>query len=125
MPSLIHQEGQLTKLTFIPCIDASCSQENTKVPRYTVMFNPNNIAVKLQVDRDATQANGETSAPLTFKNIKPHDFSFEFIIDGTGSNGEAKKLCHRRLKNSSKLFMITREIITSLIMLKYYMEQYY
>lgn len=91
MPSLVLQDGQLTKLVFIPCRDASCSEEDTSIGRYTVMFNPNSIAVKLQVDRDGTQADGETSAPMTFKRIKPQDYSFEFVIDGTGSNGEAKK----------------------------------
>jgi hypothetical protein len=91
MASLTQQDGQLTKLVFIPCKDASCSEEDSAIERYTVMFNPNNIAVKLQVDRDGTQADGETSAPMTFKRIKPQDYAFEFIIDGTGSNGEVKK----------------------------------
>ena len=91
MASLLQQDGQLTKLVFIPCKDASCTEEDTAVGRYSVMFNPNSIAVKLQVDRDGTQADGETSAPMTFKRIKPQDYSFEFIIDGTGANGEAKK----------------------------------
>jgi len=89
--ALVQQDGELTKLVFIPCKDASCTEEDTAIGRYSVMFNPNSIAVKLQVDRDATQADGETSAPMTFKRIKPQDYSFEFIIDGTGSNGEAKK----------------------------------
>lgn len=87
----IQQDGQLTKLVFIPCKDASCKEEDTAVGRYTVMFNPNTIVVKLQVDRDTAQADGETSAPMKFKRIKPQDYSFEFIIDGTGANGEAKK----------------------------------
>ena len=52
MPGLIQQDGTLTKLVFIPCKDASCREEDTSIGRYTVMFNPNNIAVKLQVDRD-------------------------------------------------------------------------
>lgn len=91
MASLVTQEGKLTKLVFIPCKDAGCTEEDKSIERYTVMFNPNNIAVKLQVDRDETQADGETSAPMKFKKIKPQDYAFEFIIDGTGFNGEAKK----------------------------------
>lgn len=91
MASLLQQDGELTKLAFIACTDASCSNENTDVGRYEVMFNPNTIAVKLQVERDATQADGETSAPMQFKKIKPQDYSFEFVIDGTGSNGKPKK----------------------------------
>lgn len=91
MASLLEQNGKLTKLVFIPCKDASCKEEDTAVGRYTVMFNPNNIVVKLQVDRDTTQADGETSAPMLFKKIKPQDYQFEFVIDGTGANGEPKK----------------------------------
>lgn len=87
----LQQDGQLTKLIFIPCKDASCKEEDTAVGSYTVMFNPNTIAVKLQVDRDGTQADGETSAPMIFKRIKPQNYSFEFIIDGTGSDGKVKK----------------------------------
>lgn len=85
------QAGQLTKLVFIPCKDASCAEEDTAIGRYTVMYNPNNIAVKLQIEREGTQADGETSAPMRFKRIKPQDYSFEFIIDGTGANAEPKK----------------------------------
>jgi hypothetical protein len=91
MPSLLQQDGKLVKLVFIACKDASCQEEDTGIERYSVMFNPNTIAVKLQVDRDTTQADGETSAPMLFKKIKPQDYSFEFVIDGTGSNGEPKK----------------------------------
>jgi hypothetical protein len=85
------QAGQLTKLVFIPCKDASCAEEDASIGRYTVMYNPNNIVVKLQIDRDETQADGETSAPMRFKRIKPQDYSFEFVIDGTGANAEPKK----------------------------------
>lgn len=95
-PSL-KKEGELTKLKFIPYKDVKF--ENGKLvlddknvgDAYSVMFNPNNIVVKLQVDRDETQANGETSSPMKFKRIKPQDYSFEFTIDGTGANGEPKK----------------------------------
>jgi len=85
------QTGQLTKLVFIPCKDASCTEEDASIGRYTVMYNPNNIAVKLQIERDGTQADGETSAPMRFKRIKPQDYSFEIIIDGTGANAEPPK----------------------------------
>ncbi len=90
MPGLIQQDGALKKLVFIPCTDAACTDE-VSAEKYEVMYNPNNISVKLQVDRDETQADGATSSTMNFKRIKPQDYSFEFIIDGTGANGEAKK----------------------------------
>jgi hypothetical protein len=79
------------KLVFIPCKDASCTEEATEFGRYTVMYNPNNIALKLAIEREETQATGNTTAPMNFKRIKPQDYTFEFIIDGTGANGEPKK----------------------------------
>ena len=90
MPGIIQQDGALKKLVFIPCTDAACTQE-VSAEKYEVMYNPNNIAVKLQIERDDKQANGETSSPQNFIKIKPQDYSFEFIIDGTGANGETKK----------------------------------
>lgn len=86
MPEILNQSGALKKLVFIPCSDASCTNEII-AEKYEVMYNPSTISVKLQVDRDGNQADGATSAPMTFKRIKPQDYSFEFIIDGTGASG--------------------------------------
>jgi len=97
MASVVSQEGKLVKLKFIPYKDVQFQNgslvldDNNVGEAYEVMFNPNTIAVKLAVDRDETQADGETSAPMKFKRIKPQDYSFEFVIDGTGANGETKK----------------------------------
>lgn len=90
MAAVPELTGELKKLVFIPCSDAACSNEII-AEKYEVMFNPSSIAVKLQVDRDGNQADGATSAPMTFKRIKPQDYSFEFVIDGTGADGRAKK----------------------------------
>ena len=109
MPGLIQQDGTLTKLVFIPCKDASCREEDTSIGRYTVMYNPNNIAVKLQVDRDDRQADGSTSAPMTFKRIKPQDYSFEFIIDGTGANGEPKKDVPQEVEKFLKVIYLLKD----------------
>lgn len=92
MPALITQDGAFKKLKFIPCKDPSCKEEDTAAGTYEVMYNPTNIAVKLQVDRDDKQADGATSSEMKFKRIKPQDYSFEFVIDGTGANGEPKKI---------------------------------
>lgn len=87
----------MDKLKFIPYKDVTFKEgkpvldDNNVGTAYTVMYNPNNIAVKFTVDRDDKQADGETSAPMKFKRIAPQDYSFEFVIDGTGANGEPKK----------------------------------
>lgn len=108
MPTLVQQEGALTKLVFIPCKDASCSEEDTSIGRYSVMFNPNTIAVKLQVDRDDKQPDGATSATMNFKRIKPQDYSFEFTIDGTGANGDPKKDVPQEIEKFLKVIYLLK-----------------
>jgi len=90
MADLVQQQGKLEKLKFIAYEDVSFD-EAKKGSEYKVMFNPNNIAVKLAVERNQTQAPGSTSTPQPFMKIKPQDYQFEFTIDGTGANGEEKK----------------------------------
>lgn len=96
MAGLTTQDAVFTKLKFIPYKDVTFNEGNpvfddTKQGTpYTVMFNPNNIAVKLQVEWDAQQADGTTNAPLKFKKIQPQDYSFEFVIDGTGATGDKR-----------------------------------
>lgn len=109
MTGLLAQEGKLTKLVFIACKDASCKEEDKAIERYSVMFNPNSIAVKLQVDRDEKQADGETSAPMKFKRIKPQDYSFEFVIDGTGANGETKKDVPKEVEKFLKVIYLLKD----------------
>jgi hypothetical protein len=67
------------------------SEKNTEAGEYEVMFNPASISVKLQVDREESQGNGSTTSEMRFKMIKPQDYQFEFIIDGTGAVTAEKK----------------------------------
>ena len=85
MADLFTQDGKLTKLKFIAYKDAKFTQKNMDAGEYEVMFNPGGISVKLQVDREESQGAGSTSSEMKFKMIKPQDYQFEFIIDGTGA----------------------------------------
>lgn len=89
MADLIQQQGALKKLVFIPCKDPDCTQEDI-ANQYAVMFNPNNIAIKLQVERDSQQPDGAVDGLMKFKKIQPQDYTFEFIIDGTGASGTTR-----------------------------------
>jgi hypothetical protein len=87
----IPEQGQLAKLKFTAYNAIDFSEKNTEAGEYEVMFNPATISVKLQVDREESQGNGSTSSEMRFKMIKPQDYQFEFIIDGTGAVTEEKK----------------------------------
>lgn len=83
--------GELRKLSFTAYKDIGFSERNSNVEEFFVMFNPSSVSVKLQVDREEQQGNGSTSSEMRFKAIKPQDYQFEFILDGTGAVTAAKK----------------------------------
>lgn len=91
MADAVVESGQLTKLLFSAYKNNNFTEKDTDAGEYAVMFNPNSIAVKLQIDRDEAQGAGSTSSEMRFKKIKPQDYTFEFIIDGViPVNGEKK-----------------------------------
>ena len=90
MGLLVTQEGKLTKLKFISYSDITFN-DSKKLSEYEVMFNPSSLAVKLQVERDQTEPDGAINGLMKFKKLAAQDYTFEFIIDGTGANGETKK----------------------------------
>ncbi|PKN63115.1 MAG: hypothetical protein CVU57_20840 [Deltaproteobacteria bacterium HGW-Deltaproteobacteria-15] len=52
--------------------------------RFTVMFNPNTYTQKYEVQYQPRQGQGDTGSPQVFGNIKPQEYTFEFVFDGTG-----------------------------------------
>ncbi|HNW99397.1 MAG TPA: hypothetical protein PKK00_13405 [Bacteroidales bacterium] len=81
--------GKLTKLTFKAYKDNAFTEEDKDAGEYSVMFNPNTLSLKLQVERSESQAPGSTSSEMNFVSIKPQNYVFDFVIDGTGATGEA------------------------------------
>jgi hypothetical protein len=79
--------GKLTKLSFKAYKDSAFTEEDKDAGEYTVMFNPNTLSLKLQVERNESQAPGTTSSEMNFVKIKPQNYSIEFVIDGTGATG--------------------------------------
>lgn len=88
--------GEVTKLTITPYKDIDFKDKRTEgkngaIEPYKVMYNPSTIVIKLVIERDESQPNGQTAALLPFLRTKPQDYSFEFILDGTGANGETAR----------------------------------
>lgn len=86
---MIPAKGEDAKLKFTSHKETSFNDGPTA--EYIVMFNPASFAVKLQVERDSSTADGEIDGLMKFKKIQPQDYQFEFIIDGTGADGSGKK----------------------------------
>ncbi|MBN1301238.1 MAG: hypothetical protein JW995_08460 [Melioribacteraceae bacterium] len=61
---------------------------NNKVGEYVVMFNPSTYSQKYDIEYDDVQGQGTTGSTLKFGYIKPQEYTFEFIFDGTGVTGE-------------------------------------
>jgi Contractile injection system tube protein len=76
--------GELKKLTIFTYTDA---EYNTKgdPEKFVAMFNPASYAEKYEVEYKPEQAQGNTASAMKFGSIKPKDYNFEFVLDGTGT----------------------------------------
>ncbi|MBN1480892.1 LysM peptidoglycan-binding domain-containing protein [candidate division KSB1 bacterium] len=65
-------------------------QYNNKVAEadFFVMFNPASYSQKYEVEYEATQGRGTSGSVQQFKRIKPKDYTFDFVFDGTGVTSE-------------------------------------
>lgn len=78
-------DGELKKLKIEAFKDL---EYNEKADEFTVMFNPAAYSQKYEVEYEEAQGQGTTGSPQKFGKIKPQEYSFEFIFDGTGASGE-------------------------------------
>ncbi|HEU4716389.1 MAG TPA: LysM peptidoglycan-binding domain-containing protein [Bacteroidia bacterium] len=76
--------GELKKLTIRTYKDANY-QTPGDPDKFTAMFNPASYAEKYEVEYKAEQAHGNSASSMKFGSIKPKDYNFEFMIDGTGT----------------------------------------
>ncbi|TND09738.1 MAG: hypothetical protein FD123_862 [Bacteroidetes bacterium] len=76
---------QLEKLT----IQIKGAAKDDASKRFTVMFNPLTFAQKMEIEQADVQGTGSTGSAKKYLRIKPVDFSFEFILDGTGTAADA------------------------------------
>ena len=61
-----------------------------KVDEFIVMFNPSTYSQKYEIEYEQAQGQGTTGSTQKFGRIKPQDYSFEFVFDGTGVSLEKK-----------------------------------
>lgn len=80
---------------------------------FMAMFNPSSYKVEHVFTKDATQTtgSGEQTAPITA--ISPKKMSFDFLIDGTGANGEDRIVLLEVMKFEKLVKSDTATIATS------------
>jgi hypothetical protein len=68
-------------------IEAHRQQDCTDqaVETFEVLFNPNTYSQKYEVVYHPRQGAGDTGSPQVYGKIKPQEYSFELLFDGTGT----------------------------------------
>lgn len=56
--------------------------------QFDVMFNPSTYSKKYEVEYHARQGAGDTASPQVYGRIKPQEYTFELLFDGTGASSE-------------------------------------
>jgi nucleoid-associated protein YgaU len=85
--------GLLDKLKIEAYKDAEYTQKATyENGVFIVMFNPETYVQKYEVEYEPIQGQGTTGSPQKFGKIKPLEYSFEFLLDGTGIHSEKKNV---------------------------------
>ncbi len=75
----------LEKLT-IQAYKTAAFNEKVDEP-FVTMFNPDKYDEKYEIEYKEDQAQGTAGNASKFNKIKPQDYQFEFLIDGTGTAG--------------------------------------
>ncbi len=78
--------GELKKMRIEAFKEADYSGAPTGT--FEVMFNPNAYTRKYEVAYEERQGQGDTSSPQVFGTIKPQEYQFDFMFDGTGTATE-------------------------------------
>lgn len=83
--------GLLDKLKIIPFLDAESVQTALPAgPPFVAQFNPESFSVKNEVVLNTEQtAQGANGAEAVQVRVAPREFSFDFLLDGTGASGPA------------------------------------
>ncbi len=85
MPAGVAESGELKKMLIEAFDKPDYEQSDPPVDSFEVMFNPNSYTQKYEVEYQPRQGKGDTSSPQIFGNIKPQEYTFDFLFDGTGT----------------------------------------
>jgi len=77
-------EGELKKLK-IEAYSSIRYEAGDLVDEFFVMFNPPNLSQIYEIQYNEDQAQGTSGSAQSFGKMKPQEYTFEFLIDGTGT----------------------------------------
>jgi len=77
-------EGELKKLK-IEAYSSIRYDAGDKVDEFFVMFNPPTLSQIYEIEYNEDQAQGTSGSSQSFGKMKPQEYTFEFLIDGTGT----------------------------------------
>lgn len=77
-------EGELKKLR-IEAYSSIRYDAGDKVDEFFVMFNPPTLSQIYEIEYNEDQAQGTSGSSQSFGKMKPQEYTFEFLIDGTGT----------------------------------------
>lgn len=80
--------GELKK--FLIEAYTSSKYDGSPVDSYSVMFNPESYTQKYEIEYQDAQGKGTSGSPQVYGKIKPREYTFELLIDGTGVSSEKK-----------------------------------
>lgn len=78
-------EGELKKLR-IEAYSSIRYDAGDKVDEFFVMFNPPTLSQIYEIEYNEDQAQGTSGSSQSFGKMKPQEYTFEFLIDGTGTS---------------------------------------
>jgi len=76
-------ESAFTRLKIEGHREQDCT--GTAVKTFEVLFNPNTYSQKCEIAYHSRQGAGDTGSPQIYSKIKPREYSFELLFDGTGT----------------------------------------
>lgn len=83
--------GELKKLKIEAYRDISY-KEGDKQDEFSVLFNPASYTSKYEVEYGQGQGQGTSGTAQRFGRIKPREYSFELVFDGTGTAAEPREV---------------------------------
>ena len=83
--------GLLDKLKIIPFKDSESVQTGLPAgPPFIAQFNPETFSIKNEVKLNTEQtAQGANGAEAKQVKVEPREYTFDFLLDGTGASGPA------------------------------------
>lgn len=81
-------QGELKKLT-IKAYKSVEFKSGDLVGEFAVMFNPTTFTQKYDLEYEEQQGQGTAGTNQKFVKIKPQEYTFEFLLDGTGAAAPA------------------------------------